>query len=75
MSTVTWIHRPPPEPIGRLVGYLDEYGTIWSGEPGAVGSEAIGDLVPRSDEEVHLVYLLPDTVRPNPKEATCPSSP
>jgi hypothetical protein len=38
-----------------LIGIADEYGTIWSGEPGA--SVRIGDLVARGDEETQEVRI------------------
>lgn len=49
------------EPRGRLVGIVDEYGTVWSGEPGATrdGSRPIGDLVVRDDDETGELYLEP----------------
>lgn len=37
------------------IGIVDEYGTIWAGEPGA--SDRIGDLIPRKDEETWEVHL------------------
>lgn len=37
------------------LGIADEYGTIWSGEPGA--SPRVGDLIPRRDEETFVVSL------------------
>lgn len=43
------------EPVGRLVGVVDEYGTVWDGEPGA--SRVVGDLVVRQDEETSWLYL------------------
>jgi hypothetical protein len=42
-------------PRGEFVGVMDEYGSIWSGEPGA--SEIIGDGVVRPDEETTAIYL------------------
>ena len=39
----------------RLIGIADEYGTIWSGEPGA--SDRVGDLIQRPDEETCEVRL------------------
>lgn len=42
---------------GQLLGIADEYGTIWSGEPGA--SERVGDLIKRPDEETFEVRLAP----------------
>lgn len=43
------------EPHGELVGIVDEYGTVWDGEPGV--SNIIGDLVVRPDEETLELYL------------------
>lgn len=40
---------------GHLLGIADEYGSIWTGEPGA--SERIGDLVQRPDEETFEIRL------------------
>lgn len=42
-------------PKGRLRGVVDEYGTVWDGEPGA--SNIIGDLIMRDDEETSWLYL------------------
>jgi hypothetical protein len=42
-------------PQGRLVGVVDEYGTVWAGEPGE--SKRIGDLVVRDDEETSWLYV------------------
>lgn len=45
----------------REVGIVDEYGTVWDGEPGASGSKRIGDLVPReNDQETATLYLRED---------------
>lgn len=55
MSEEPTLKREPSPPRGELVGIMDEYGTIWSGEPGA--SEVIGDMVTRPDEETHEIYL------------------
>ena len=45
-----------PATVGRRVGVVDEYGTVWSGEPGT--SKVIGDLIPRKrDEETSYLYL------------------
>lgn len=43
------------EPRGSLVGTLDEYGTVWDGEPGA--SDVIGDLVSNDADETMAVYI------------------
>lgn len=48
------IERTPPP---GCIGVADEYGTIWSGEPGAAGSRRIGDLVLRYDEETSWVVI------------------
>lgn len=48
-----WASETPPQ--GSLVGVVDEYGTVWEGEPGA--SRRIGDLVIRDDEETSWLYL------------------
>ena len=40
----------------QLLGIADEYGTIWSGAPGA--SERVGDLIQRPDEETFEVRLV-----------------
>lgn len=48
-----WASETPPQ--GRLRGVVDEYGTIWDGEPGS--SRRIGDLVTRDDEETAWLYL------------------
>lgn len=45
------------DPQGEKIGVLDEYGTIWNGEPGSPGAQVIGDIVPRADEETYDVYL------------------
>jgi hypothetical protein len=45
-------HEPSIQ--GRHVGVVDEYGTVWAGEPG--DSRVIGDLVPR-DDETSTLYL------------------
>ena len=47
---------------GQLLGIADEYGTIWSGEPGA--SERVGDLIQRADEETFEVRLEPQSEKP-----------
>jgi len=44
-------------PRGRSIGWVDEYGTVWSGAPGAQGSKVIGDLVRTTDDEIHHLYL------------------
>lgn len=44
-------------PRGELAGIVDEYGTVWDGEPGV--SNIIGDLVVRPDEETLELYLEP----------------
>lgn len=45
----------------REVGIVDEYGTVWDGEPGAPGSKRIGDLVPReNDPDSATLYLTED---------------
>lgn len=52
------VHAISDEPAaeGRRVGVVDEYGTVWSGEPGV--SQIIGDLIPRKrDEETSYLYL------------------
>jgi hypothetical protein len=48
-----WAKESPP--TGRCVGVVDEYGTVWDGEPGA--SRIIGDLIVREDEETSWLYL------------------
>lgn len=45
------------EPRGQRIGVVDEYGSIWDREPGAPGSQIIGDLVPHADEETSDVFL------------------
>lgn len=53
-----------------IIGIADEYGTIWSGEPGS--SERIGDLVQRGDSETFEVHLSGRIrVRDLYHEATC----
>lgn len=42
------------------VGIVDEYGTVWNGEPGESGSKRIGDLVPRENTETAVLYLVDD---------------
>ena len=51
-----WASEAPPQ--GRLVGVVDEYGTVWAGEPGE--SRRIGDLVVRDDEETSWLYIEVD---------------
>lgn len=51
----------PPLPRGSLVGTMDEYGTIWDGEPGV--SNIIGDLVSNDSDETCKVYLTPGATR------------
>lgn len=43
---------------GDKVGVVDEYGSVWDGEPGAQESKIIGDLVVRPDEETSDLHLL-----------------
>ena len=38
-----------------FVGVVDEYGSVWSGDPGA--SELIGDLMIRADGETSELHL------------------
>lgn len=40
---------------GGFIGYLDEYGTIWDGEPGA--SNRIGDAIQCADEETFEIWI------------------
>lgn len=49
--------RGAAPPQGQLVGTVDEYGTVWSGAPGAPGSVRIGDLVQREGSEEADLYL------------------
>lgn len=49
-----WASESPPQ--GALCGVVDEYGTVWAGEPGT--SEQIGELVIRDDEETSWLYLM-----------------
>lgn len=53
-------YREPPRdgPRGDLVGTVDEYGTVWDGEPGAQGSNPIGDLVMNDDGETGQLYII-----------------
>lgn len=45
------------DPRGKLIGYVDEYGTVWDGYPGT-GSNVIGDLVVNDDDpEAAELYL------------------
>ena len=54
----------------RIIGIADEYGSIWSGEPGV--SDRIGDLVQRGDGETFEVRLTSRVrVRDLEHEATC----
>jgi hypothetical protein len=54
----------------RIIGIADEYGSIWSGEPGA--SDQIGDLVQRGDSETFEVRLTGRVrVRDLEHEASC----
>lgn len=50
------------KPRGEFVGVMDEYGTIWSGEPGT--SKVIGDAVvrPRSEETMAIFLAKADAV-------------
>lgn len=52
IPTIWTSETPPP---GRRVGVVDEYGTVWTGEPGA--SQRIGELVMRDDEETSWLYV------------------
>jgi len=45
------------EPHGEFVGTIDEYGTVWDGEPGATDSRVIGDIIARKDGETFALYL------------------
>lgn len=38
---------------------VDEYGTIWAGDPGAVGSTVVGDLIWSENEEGGHIEWLP----------------
>lgn len=51
------IPNPRAKPHGEVAGIVDEYGTIWDGEPGADDSIVIGDIVPRNDQETFTLYI------------------
>lgn len=56
---MAWDDSAPPK--GKLVGVVDEYGTVWAGLAGQ--SKVIGDLIYNPDHEEAVLYLIPEEAR------------